>query len=163
MSTNNENVTKISLSIFDKVSNSVITNHEDCYQPDKDKLWCKECVPSCLIDGWSSGNSEIDEFIKDTIYGAKHNKYSDYPLFLEWVPFDRFEDIKPIGEGGFAKVYSAKWIDGGAIYKKQDDGTWKKLNPEPINVALKRLNGSQNMSAEYLNEVFKLFNFYLII
>ena len=21
------------------------------------------------------------------------------------IPFDRFEDIKPIGEGGFAKVY----------------------------------------------------------
>ena len=47
-------------------------------------------------------------------------------------------------------------IDGRAKYEKQDDGTWKKLDPEPITVALKRLNGSQNMSAEYLNEVFKL-------
>src|SRR5581483_5153482 len=130
MSTNNENDTKISLSIFDKVSNSVNTNHEDCYQPDSGKYWCKECVPSCLIEGWSSGNSEIDEFIKDTIYNAKEfDHYGDYyPLFLEWVPFDRFEDIESIGEGGFAKVYSAKWIDGKEIYKKQYDGTWKKLD-----------------------------------
>src|SRR5437016_7532879 len=111
-----------------------------------------------MIEGWSSGNSEIDEFIKDTIYNPG---YDDVPLFLEWVPFDRFEDIKQIGEGGFAKVYSAKWIDGRALYENQDDGTWKKLDPEPINVALKRLNGSQNMSAEYLNEVFKLYNFCL--
>src|SRR5581483_12417343 len=156
MSTNNENDTKISLTTYDKVSNSVITNHEDCYQPDNGKFWCKECVPSFIIEGWSSGNSEIDEFIKDTIYNAK--EYIGRPLFLEWVPFDRFEDIKQTGEGGFAKVYSAKWIDGKAKYIKYD-GTWKKSAPEPINVALKRLNGSQNMSSEYLNEVFKLFIF----
>ena len=64
--------------------------------------------------------------------------------------------MNPIGEGGFAKVYSAKWADGKAKYTKQDDGTWKKLDSKPINVALKRLNGSQNMSSEYLNEVFKI-------
>src|ERR1043165_5772224 len=121
-------------------------NHENCYS------WCKECVPSCIIEGWTSGNSEIDDFIKDTIYNAK--KHYGYPLFLEWVPFDRFEDIKQIGEGGFAKVYSAKWIDGPAEYKRQDDGSWKKSEPKPITVALKRLNGSQNMSADFLNEVF---------
>ena len=74
----------------------------------------------------TSENSEIDNFIKD---------------------------IKQVGEGGFAKVYSAKWIDGQAIYEKQDDGSWKQSEPEPIIVALKRLNGSQNMSADYLNEV----------
>src|ERR1051325_6851116 len=134
-------------------------HHKNCYQPTNDKLWCRECVPSCIIEGWTSENSEIDEFIKDTIYNARsyHDINSDcnHPLFLEWVPFDRFEDIKQIGEGGFAKVYSTKWIDGQAKYIKQD-GSWEKLDPEPINVALKRLNGSQNMTAEYLNEVFKL-------
>ena len=148
--------------LFKKISdNSVNTNH-DC----PGKFWCKECVPSFLIEGWSSGNSVIDEFIKDTIYNAKqcYDYDCDYncPIFLEWVPFDRFEDIKQIGEGGFAKVYSAKWIDGKAKYIKKG-GTWKKLDTKPITVALKKLNGSQNMSSEYLNEVFKLFNFYLII
>ena len=143
------------LTISDKNEN---IDHKNCCQS-PEKLWCKKCVPSFIIDGWTSGNSEIDEFIKDTIYNAKEYRY---PLFLEWVPFDRFEDIKSIGEGGFAKVYSAKWIDGKAKYIKYN-GTWKKLDPKPINVALKRLNGSQNMSSEYLNEVFKLYNFCLII
>ena len=130
-------------------------NHINCYKPREGKFWCKECVPSRIIEGWTSGNSEIDEFIKDTIYNAKcyKNYGKKYQLFLEWVPFDRFEDIKQIGEGGFAKVYSAKWIDGQAVYYKQNDGSWKKSKPESMNVALKKLNGSQNISAEYLNEV----------
>ena len=141
----------INLSIS-KNSNSENVNHENCYQPDNKKFWCKECVPSCIIEGWSSGNSEIDKFIKDTIYNAKFYD-GGYPLFLEWVPFDRFEDIKPIGEGGFAKVYSAKWIDGQAEYYRHN-GTWKKLDPEPINVALKVLNNSsENISKDFLNEV----------
>ena len=171
MSTNKENEVVIpepdNLIISDKNFNSENINHENCYQPDNKKFWCKECVPSCIIEGWSSGNSEIDEFIKDTIYNVKSVKFYEdsnlnfHPLYLEWVPFDRFEDIKPIGEGGFAKVYSAKWIDGRAKYIRR--GTWKKLDPKPINVALKRLNGSQNMSSDYLNEVFKLCNFCLII
>ena len=139
---------------FNKL-NLVIINHDNCYQP-CEKYWCKECVPSCIIEGWTSGNSEIDHFIKDTIYNAKSS------FFLEWTPFDRFEDIKQIGEGGFAKVYSAKWIDGLSKYNRQDDGSWKKFKPELTDVALKRLNGSQNMSAEYLNEVYFILYFYFV-
>ena len=146
------------LNISDKDSNPVNINHENCYESYiGGKPWCKECVPCCIIEGWTSENTEIDEFIKDTIYNAKivyYYKYDDnYPLFLEWVPFDRFEDIKQIGEGGFAKVYSATWIDGRAIYDRRNDGSWRKKELEPIKVALKRLNESNNISNEYLNEV----------
>src|SRR5688572_10078215 len=150
MSINNDegNETPIE-SEFNKLNISI--NHKNCYP------WCN--VPSCLIEGWSSGNSEIDNFIKDTIYNAKDY---GYPLFLKWVPFDRFEDIKQIGEGGFAKVFSAKWIDGQSKYYKQDNGSWKKSKPEPMEVALKRLNGAQNMSAEFLNEVYFILYFYFV-
>ncbi|EXX77204.1 uncharacterized protein OCT59_004689 [Rhizophagus irregularis] len=131
-------------------------NHKNC-STEKDGIpWCKECVPCCIIEGWSSGNHDIDEFIKNTIYNTnlRHTSIDNYSLlFLEWVPFERFKKIRQIGVGGFAKVYTAIWIDGQAIYKRQDDGNWKKLDPKPIKVALKRLNGSQNISAEYLNEL----------
>jgi hypothetical protein len=102
------------LNIFDKNSNQE-NNHKNCYNPDDKRLWCKECVPHCIIEGWKSGNHDINEFIKDTIYNAKYgyddyydsdDEYyyndedsGDYPIFLEWVPFDKFEDIKQIGEG----------------------------------------------------------------
>ena len=138
------------LNLSNKVPNSSNVNHENCYKRSEKKFWCKECVPSCIIEGWTSGNSEIDEFIKDTIFNV--GGY-DYPLFLEWVEFDRFENVKQIGEGGFAKVYSATWTDGRAKYVRQSVGNWKKSKPVSKNVALKRLNGSQNISAKYLNEV----------
>ncbi|PKC58753.1 kinase-like protein [Rhizophagus irregularis] len=137
----------------------VNNNHDDCYKPKDSELWCKECVPHCIIKGWTSGNNDVDEFIKDTIYNAKLS-YTGYPLFLEWVSFDRFENIKKIGEGGFAKVYSATWIDGKAEYKRQNDGNWKKRGPKPIKVALKKLNESQNISTDYLNEVKTLWSIY---
>ncbi|GBB92951.1 hypothetical protein RclHR1_02090015 [Rhizophagus clarus] len=138
------------LNISDKDSNFVKINHENCHGPDNNKSWCKECVPRCIVEGWTSENDDIDNFIKETIYNAVD---LSYPLFLEWVPFDRFENIEQIGEGGFAKVYSATWIDGAAKYTKQNDGSWMKKEPKPIEVALKRLNGSQNMSSDYLNEL----------
>ena len=135
-----------------KDSNLESISHKNCYYCNKqftEELWCKECDPFKMIEGWTSGNNDIDKFIKDTIYDARYRGHS----FINWVPFDGFEDIKKIGEGGFAKVYSATWINGEVKYDKQDDGSWKKRESKSIKVALKRLSGSQDMSAEYLNEV----------
>ena len=67
-------------------------------------LWCKDCDPFRIIEGWTSENPDIDKFIKDTMYRAI--LYQEYPKFLEWMPFDRFTDIKQFGEDGFAKVYT---------------------------------------------------------
>ncbi|EXX61676.1 uncharacterized protein OCT59_016029 [Rhizophagus irregularis] len=123
-----------------------------CNKPFTKELWCKECDPFRIIEGWTSENPDINKFIKDTICKPGWvNKYSY--KFLEWVPYERFTDIKEIGEGGFAKVYSATWIDGKSSYDKQSDGSWKKLEPKSMNVALKRLNGSYSMSNKYLNEL----------
>ncbi|CAB4435072.1 unnamed protein product [Rhizophagus irregularis] len=131
-------------------SNSANIDHKNCSYCNKsftEELWCKDCDTFMMIEGWSSGNNEIDKFIKDTIYGARNK---DRKL-LEWVPFDKFKDINQIGEGGFSKVYSATWIDGPKIHKIYK--SWVKRKSKPIKVALKRLNGSENMSAEYLNEI----------
>ena len=134
---------------FDKLNVSGY-NCSRCNEPFTEELWCKDCDPFRIIEGWTSGNSNIDKFIKDTMYDARYGG-----KFLEWVPFDRFTKVKEIGGGGFAKVYSATWIDGPLRYRleKQDDGSWKKSESEPTTIALKRLNESQNMTVEYLNEV----------
>src|ERR1044072_2369989 len=74
-----------------------------CDNPFTEELWCKSCDPYFKIEGWTSGNSDVDKLIKDTIYEARNQQH---PNFLEWVPLNRFQDPKPIGEGGFSKVYS---------------------------------------------------------
>ncbi|GBC06592.1 hypothetical protein RclHR1_06940009 [Rhizophagus clarus] len=84
------------LNISDKDSISVKINHEDCYDLVNKKFWYKECVSRSIIEGWTSGNYDIDSFIKVTIYNVNnhghYDAYSGYPIFLEWVPFNRFED-----------------------------------------------------------------------
>ncbi|PKC00353.1 kinase-like protein [Rhizophagus irregularis] len=113
--------------------------HEVCPYCNKtitEELWCNECDPHYMIDGWTSEVLDVDKFIKDTMYNVRNYNY----CFLEWVPFERFINIKQIGEGGFSKVYSAIWMDG-------------KLGWKPTEVALKKLSGSQNISIEYLNEL----------
>jgi hypothetical protein len=146
------------LNISDGDSNHI--NCSYCNKPFTEELWCKECDPYRIMEGWTSENPDIDKLIKDTMCKPEEYNISygtDSYSFLEWVPFDRFMDVEEIGEGGFAKVYSATWIK--SYYVKQSDGSRKKREPEPTKVALKRLNGSQNISDKYLNEV----SFYLII
>ena len=113
-------------SLFNKENNIDHKSCSYCNKPFTKKLWCKECDPRRMIEGWTSGNNDFDKFIKDTIYDAGEDEYGK---FLEWVPFDRFEDINQIGVGGFAKVYSTTWIDGKAEYFEQNDGRWKKREP----------------------------------
>src|SRR5204863_10163263 len=69
-----------------------------------EESWCKKCDPHHLIEGLTSVNSDVDKFIKDTIYDAREGG-----RFLEWISFDSFADIKQIGGGGFSKVYSADY------------------------------------------------------
>ena len=85
--------------------------------------------------------------------------YLDYNLkqtIMVVISYDRFQDIKSIGEGGFANIYSATWLDGEPIFGKT------KERAKPIKVALKKLKNSKNMEA-FINEVnyFKLLNHFI--
>jgi serine/threonine protein kinase len=102
----------------------------------------KKCDPGKFLkEGKTSGNPEIDKLIHES-----QLKTTDYENNLEWIPYDRFQDIKSIGEGGFANIFSATWLDGIPIYDKT------KQRTGPIRVALKKLKNSENMEA-FINEV----------
>ncbi|PKB92978.1 hypothetical protein RhiirA5_442739 [Rhizophagus irregularis] len=78
------------LKIFDKVSNSVNINHKNCSycsKPFTEELWCKECDPHHMIEDWTSGNNDVDKFIKDTIYDIRNINNVYNAQFLEWVPY----------------------------------------------------------------------------
>ena len=101
------------------------------------------------FDNWTSGNNDIDKFIQDT-------QLSDHSLYkskaLEWIPYDRFYDIKYIAKGGFGKVYRANWIDGYIWYWGNKNQKWVRDESNKF-VALKSLNNSKNVTLEFLNEV----------
>ncbi|GBC02011.1 hypothetical protein RclHR1_04410004 [Rhizophagus clarus] len=111
--------------------------------------WCKLCQMYNLnknFVNWTSGNKIIDKFIQDM--QLKIDKYGD--MIVEWIPYNQFNNIKEIGEGGFATVYSAIWKDGPI------QNGYKELKRMPNkNVALKCLHNSQNITNKFLDEAKK--------
>src|SRR3989442_8239679 len=55
-----------------------------------------------------SGNKVIDNCIKYT----RTNYVDNNSGKMEFVPYDRFEIVEFIAEGGFSKIYKTTWIDG---------------------------------------------------
>src|SRR5436305_14773328 len=83
----------------------------DCKEPNTGSAWCNKCDPGKFLkEGKTSGIPEIDNLIYESQLKTEH-----YDENLEWIPYDRFQDIKSIGEGGFANIYSATWLDGKPI------------------------------------------------
>ncbi|CAB5392862.1 unnamed protein product [Rhizophagus irregularis] len=55
------------------------------------------------------------------------------------------------GWGGFSSVYSALWMEGPRWI--WDDGAQEWTRAGPMNVALKRLDNSQNISSSYIDQI----------
>jgi hypothetical protein len=115
---------------------------------------CKKCNNICntihfqhkFID-WTSGNKDIDKFIQDTQISVHEDNEISHAL--EWIPYDRFYDIKYIEKMG---VYRANWIDG-YIHKWDDKcQNWRRLNQDMF-VTLEGLINPKNVSIEFMNKV----------
>jgi hypothetical protein len=104
---------------------------------------CKKCNYSCNtiyfqqnFKSWTSGNIIIDKYIQNTQLSAHDTTYKA----LEWIPYDRFYNIKYIKEVG---VFEAKWIDGCINKWENKYQNWKRFNQDML-VKLKSLNYSQD-------------------
>ena len=100
---------------------------EECSQENTTYNWCKACNAKHFqqnFENWTSGNVDIDKFIQDTQLSA-HNDY-EVSKALEWVPYDRFDNVKYIAKGGFGKVYRANWIDGLICEWDNENKNWER-------------------------------------
>jgi hypothetical protein len=123
-----------------------------CKQPNTGDFWCQSCNSRRLqqnFKNWTSGNSDVDKLIQESQLNAK-----DFREKLEWIEYDRFENIEYITKGGFGKVYKAIWKDGYIIGWDYETNQWKRDKfGNPMFVALKSLNNSKDITLEFLNEV----------
>jgi hypothetical protein len=109
---------------------------------------------------WTSGNDNIDKFIQNNQLSA--HAFYEVKNALEWIPYDRFNNITYIAKGGFGKVYQANWIDGNIVVWDDKNHNWKRYGNKVV--ALKSLNNSKNISLEFMNEVsYNLFIIFKII
>ncbi|RIB13981.1 kinase-like domain-containing protein [Gigaspora rosea] len=113
--------------------------------------WCRTCDPLKNIEGWTSGNKDIDIYIKE--FPLKVTKYQDV---IEWIPFNRLDNVQKIGEGGFGSVFSATWLDGKRIVTGGFLKNYKQSRTPSYIVALKTLPGIQK---NFLKEKFLSSNF----
>src|SRR5207247_380693 len=88
---------------------------------------------------WMSGNEKIDDFIQEM--QLNHNRYSD--IVFEWIPYNRFSEIKEAGKNGSITVNSAIWRDGPLHYSILYKKYIRYSNKE---VTLKCLNKTQKLS-----------------
>jgi hypothetical protein len=97
---------------------------------------------------WTSGNDDIDKFIQDSQLSVRNN----YEILeaLEWIPYDRFCDIKYITK---AKMYKANWIDGYIIDWSSEYQNWMRENKSMV-INLKSLNNLKDVTLEFINKVF---------
>jgi hypothetical protein len=110
--------------------------------------WCVVCDIKRLKDdfpNWSSGNQELDKIIRNNQLSADgHTNY------IEWIPYEKFMDVKKISEGGFGIVYSATWAEGPRW--KWDDERMQWVASGPRKIALKTLK-CDSITKEFFKEV----------
>ncbi|RHZ46841.1 hypothetical protein Glove_606g176 [Diversispora epigaea] len=120
----------------------------ECNQDNTGRNWCNSCNAKRFqneFDKWTSGDSEIDKFILHIQLNA--NKHQG---ILEWIPFDRLDDVTYVAKGGFSIVYKAKWIDGHILSWNYETKNWNRsLNQV---VCLKSLDKSTDKN-EFLQEI----------
>ncbi|RIA80951.1 kinase-like domain-containing protein [Glomus cerebriforme] len=69
---------------------------EECYQKNTKYFWCSTCNAKHFqqnFKNWNSGNDDVNKFIQDSQLSAKESYNA-----LEWIPYDRFYDIKYIAK-----------------------------------------------------------------
>jgi hypothetical protein len=127
-----------------------------CKQPKNNPHWCRICAFQQNFKIWTSGNHDIDEFIQKTQLKAK-----GYRKVLEWIEYDRFENVEYLAKGGFGTTYKAIWNDGYIFYwdSKKNQFTRRKHDEKGHPVALKCL---QNTTVEILRKVRYFFYNFLI-
>ncbi|RHZ85738.1 hypothetical protein Glove_60g122 [Diversispora epigaea] len=111
--------------------------------------WCKTCNSKHFqndFNNWTSGNDKIDKFIQDAQLNANYNFQ-----VIEWIPYDRFKDVKQIGKGGFGTIHYARWIDERIRKWDIENQQWERYRKE-VEVALKKFDNFVNFN-DVLNEM----------
>ncbi|RHZ83297.1 hypothetical protein Glove_97g114 [Diversispora epigaea] len=121
----------------------------ECNQEyDQYRQWCKPCNSTRFknnFDKWTSGNSAIDKFIQEAQLSANIWKV------IEWIPYDKFREVKQIAKGGYGTIYYAKWDDGYIDSWDIKNQRWKRFGR--YQVALKKFDSVVDINEDFLHEM----------
>ncbi|UZO11897.1 uncharacterized protein OCT59_003450 [Rhizophagus irregularis] len=100
---------------------------------------CKGCKQLNTGDYWCNPSKNFDEV-------------------LEWIEYDRFENIEYLTKGGFGTIYKAIWKDGYIKSWDFENNKWTRSKYycrkyENFPVILKCLLDSQDITSDFLREI----------
>ena len=110
--------------------------------------YCQPCNSKRFqqnFKNWTSGNHDVDEFIQKAQLDA-----NNFGQNIEWIEYDKFEDVEYLAKGGFGTTFKAVWKDGPWRINYYDNKLERKGETK---VALKCLHNSQDITADFLKEV----------
>ncbi|EXX76875.1 hypothetical protein RirG_029020 [Rhizophagus irregularis DAOM 197198w] len=121
---------------------------ENCNQECLATSYCEVCIRNYLkteFSNWTSGNDDIDDLIqKCQLETIRPN------VVIEWIPYNKLQNIKYLTKGGFSEIYTAKWIGG--KYKVWNFKEKKLEKSGNIKVILKRLGNVENTNKNWFEE-----------
>ncbi|POG64472.1 hypothetical protein GLOIN_2v1782886, partial [Rhizophagus irregularis DAOM 181602=DAOM 197198] len=113
--------------------------------------WCQQCNSKRFQQDflkWTSGNKFIDKFIQDAQLNAKNINE-----VLEWIPYNKLNNINYYDKGGFGTIDKAIWLDGPIDSWDFDKQQWNRWTLQKgYEVILKNLNNFSDLDDEFLNE-----------
>ncbi|GBC08901.1 hypothetical protein RclHR1_08480004 [Rhizophagus clarus] len=122
---------------------------ENCNKECLATLYCEYCIRNYLeakFSNWTSGNDDIDNLIQKCQMETLKPS-----VIIEWIPYNKLENIKYLTKGGFAEIYSAIWIGG--KYKVWNSKEQKlDRSGRDIKVILKRLENVENATRHWFEE-----------
>ena len=93
-----------------------------CKQPKNNSYWCRLCNFQQNFQNWTSGNHIVDKFIQKIQLKAKDEKE-----VIEWIEYDRFENIEYLAKGGFGTTFKAIWKDGPIQEWDSENNQWRHM------------------------------------
>ncbi|GBC06542.1 hypothetical protein RclHR1_00690032 [Rhizophagus clarus] len=129
----------------------------ECKEPGTGQNWCQPCNAKRFKDNfknWTSGNKDIDELIQQLQLNAVH-RFN----FLEWISFEKFQNITYIAEGGF-DIHNAGFVhkdfhSGNLLFYYSDPFISDLGMCQPENKQIVDVEGVYGPTA---NEMFKILN-----
>uniref|UniRef100_U9SM14 Protein kinase domain-containing protein n=1 Tax=Rhizophagus irregularis (strain DAOM 181602 / DAOM 197198 / MUCL 43194) TaxID=747089 RepID=U9SM14_RHIID len=126
--------------------NKLITDKEyglykKCKQLNTDYYYCQ----SCKSQNFKQNFINWYEFIQKAQLKAKNERQ-----IIEWIEYDKFENVEYLAKGGFGTTFKAVWKDGPWEINYGNDQLEREGETK---VALKCLHNSQGITADFLKEV----------
>ncbi|RHZ88806.1 hypothetical protein Glove_21g162 [Diversispora epigaea] len=122
---------------------------EECNNGHISHNWCQTCNSKHFennFDKWTSESEKIDKFIQYVQLSADNQWKA-----IEWIPYNRFKNIKEIAKGGFGTIYYAKWIDGYIEKWNIKKKHWNRIGK--LEVVLKKFDNFADLNEKFLNEM----------